>query len=73
MITVPAEVQLISLKTDARLRETFSPAAEEMDQGPDRSALGSDDVTDESNSVVEVRWSSGDEDVWGKTQKHREI
>lgn len=34
-----------------------------MDQGPDRSVLGSDDVTDESTSLVEVRWSSGEEEV----------
>lgn len=32
-----------------------------MDQGSSRSALGSDDVTDESTSLAELRWSSGDE------------
>lgn len=35
-----------------------------MDQSSSRSALGSDEVTDESTSLADVRWSSGDE-VWG--------
>ncbi|XP_056869538.1 protein Aster-C isoform X3 [Takifugu flavidus] len=50
------------------MSSTCSLAAEEMDQGPNRSALGSDDVTDESTSLVEVRWSSGDESSDNQSQ-----
>lgn len=46
-----------------RLPYYFSLAAEQMYQGSNRSALGSDDVTDESASMADVRWSSGDEEV----------
>lgn len=35
-----------------------------MDQGSNASALASDDVTDESVSLADVRWSSGDEEVF---------
>lgn len=44
-----------------RLPDYCSPAAEQMDQGSNPSAQGSDDVTDESASLADVRWSSGDE------------
>lgn len=44
-----------------RLPYCCSPAAEQMDQGSNPSAQGSDDVTDESASLADVRWSSGDE------------
>ncbi|XP_054478505.1 protein Aster-C isoform X2 [Anoplopoma fimbria] len=36
-------------------------AAEQMDQISNRSGVGSDDITDESTSMVDVRWSSDEE------------
>lgn len=34
-----------------------------MDQVSNRSGVGSDDVTDETASLVDVRWSSEEEEV----------
>lgn len=42
-----------------------SCAAEQMDQVSNRSTVGSDDITDESTSLVEVRWSSDEEESSG--------
>ncbi|XP_037613464.1 protein Aster-C isoform X2 [Sebastes umbrosus] len=46
--------------------ETLGPlrvrAAEQMDQGSNRSGVGSDYITDESTSMVDVRWSSDEEE-----------
>lgn len=39
----------------------FSLAAEQMDQVSNRSGVGSDDITDESASLLDVRWSSEEE------------
>lgn len=46
--------------------DCFSLPAEQMDQGSTRSAQDSDDFTDESASVGDVRWISAEEDVWKK-------
>ncbi|XP_070784319.1 protein Aster-C [Enoplosus armatus] len=40
----------------------WSRAAEQMDRVSNRSGVGSDDVTDESASLVDVRWSSEEEE-----------
>ncbi|XP_044031668.1 protein Aster-C isoform X3 [Siniperca chuatsi] len=40
----------------------LSRAAEQMDQVSNRSGVGSDDITDESTSLVDVRWSSEEEE-----------
>lgn len=36
----------------------------QIDQGSSRSAVVSDDVTDESVSHVDIRWSSEEDEVW---------
>ena len=38
-------------------------AAEQMDQISILSGLGSEDITDESTSLVDVRWSSDEDEV----------
>lgn len=35
----------------------------QIDQGSSRSAVGSDDVTDESVSQMDIRWSSEEDEV----------
>lgn len=39
----------------------LSSAAEQMDQISNRSGVASDDITDETTSLVDVRWSSDEE------------
>lgn len=42
----------------------LSSAAEQMDQLSNRSAVGSDDITDDTTSLVDDRtWSSDEEEV----------
>lgn len=40
-----------------------------MDQVSNRSGVGSDDITDESTSMVDARWSSDDDEVKKKKKK----
>lgn len=40
-----------------------SLAAEQMDQVSNRSGLGSDEITDESASMLDNKWSSEDDEV----------
>lgn len=44
-------------------KKNLSLAAMQIDQGSSRSAVGSDDVTDESVSQVDIRWSSEEDEV----------
>lgn len=41
-----------------------------MDQVSNRSGVGSDDITDESTSMVDARWSSDDDEVKKKKKNY---
>lgn len=41
----------------------WSREEDQMDQVSTRSGVGSDDITDESTSLVDVRWSTDEEEV----------
>ncbi|GLD75210.1 protein Aster-C [Lates japonicus] len=50
-----------SLKGAEKLGPLCASAVEQMDQVSNRSGVGSDDITDETTSLVDVRWSSDEE------------
>lgn len=48
-------------------------AAEHMDQGTSRYGVGGEDLTDESASLVDAGWSSGEEVKTFQGRSHNEV